>query len=218
LVGDHVGQGIGKPVGRKVVVGANVGIVVSGGVIVGLVVTGPDDGDTRVDDRNTVTTGAFVRLILEIGEAVVIVWTGTCVDGIFTDSIDDGRNDTGVVMDGNSTDGDTNGGAVTGDATGFALGNKVVGVAKEVVGGLLECACTGTGNDGIGRGTGGTVNPGLGSVVTKIGADVGGDVGGRVGGNVRGVSGGVGAIVDNIDADFDCESIRTGRDVGDIVG
>ena len=72
MVGDHVGQGVGKPVGRKVVVGANVGIVVSGGVIVGLVVTGPDDGallfikvalDTRVGDRNTVTTGAFVRLI-----------------------------------------------------------------------------------------------------------------------------------------------------------
>jgi len=65
---------------------------------------------------------------------VVIVGTGTCVDGICTDSIDDGRNDTDVVMDGNSTDGDTNDGVVTGDATGFALGNKVVCVAKEVVG------------------------------------------------------------------------------------
>ena len=28
LVGDHVGQGVGKPVGRNVVVGAHVGIIV----------------------------------------------------------------------------------------------------------------------------------------------------------------------------------------------
>ena len=40
LVGDHVGQGVGKPVGRNVVVGAHVGIIVvvvtTGGGIIGV--------------------------------------------------------------------------------------------------------------------------------------------------------------------------------------